>query len=94
MKYSTWNRRETPRVFRLPSWQIAVLLVVALALGIAIAIVATGVLLIALPVAAVALLGYRLFGGRRRPRYGGNVIEGDYEVVEGARSRPSRDGQR
>src|SRR5687767_5535400 len=67
MKYSTWNRRETPRVFRLPSWQIALLLLVALALGIAIAIVATGIFLIALPVAAVAVVAYRLFGGRRRP---------------------------
>ena len=93
MKYSTWNRRETPRVFRLPSWQIALLLVVALALGIAIAIVATGIFLIALPVAAVAVVAYRLFGGRRRRANGGHVIEGDYEVVEGARSRPSRDGR-
>jgi hypothetical protein len=94
MKYSTWNRRPTARVFRLPSWQIAVLLVIAAALGIAIAIVATGIFLIALPVAAVALLGYRLFGGHHRRPAGNRVIEGDYEVVEGAHSRPSRDGRR
>jgi hypothetical protein len=94
MKYSTWNRRETPRVFRLPSWQIALLLLVALALGIAIAIVATGIFLIALPIVVVAVVAYRLFGGRRRQPHRGQVIEGDYEVVEGARSRPSRDGRR
>ena len=89
MKYAGWNRQA--RLLRLPTWQIALLLVVGLALGIAIAIVATGVFLIALPIVAVVVLGYRLFGAKRRPRRDApHVIEGEYEVVENARSQPWR----
>ncbi len=89
MGYSAWNRHAS--VLRLPGWQIALLLVLALALGIAIVIVAAGVFLIALPVAAVGVLAYRLFGkGRRRPPGSTTVIEGEYEVVEGARPPPGR----
>ena len=89
MKYSAWNRQA--RVLRMPKWQLAALLVLATALGIAIAIVATGVFLIALPVVAVVVLGYRLFGrARRRERPSPGVIEGEYEVVETARPAPRR----
>jgi hypothetical protein len=92
MRYSRWNRQG--RAFRLPKWQLAVLLVAAIAIGIAVAIVATGVFLIALPVAALVALGYRLFGGARRRRAGPDVIEGEYEVVEAARRRPGRGADR
>lgn len=86
MKYAAWNRRGHARTLRLPSWQIALVLALALALGVAIAVVATGVFLIALPIAALAALAYRLFGARgaRRRRRTGSVIEGDYEVIDGA----------
>ena len=78
------------RVLRLPSWQIALLLVLAVAIGIAFAIVATGVFLIALPIAAVVVLAYRLFGGRRRPPSDDHrVIEGEYEVLD-QRASPGR----
>jgi hypothetical protein len=89
MRYSAWNRQA--RAFRLPKWQLALLLVVALALGIAVAIVATGIFLIVLPIAAVVALGYRLFGGpRRRTRAPADAIEGEYEVVEPARRDRNR----
>lgn len=78
----------------LPKWQLVALLVVAISLGLAVAIVATGVFLIALPIAALAVLGYRLFGGtRRRVHRTPGVIEGEYEVVENARREP-RSGPR
>lgn len=89
MKYSAWNRHA--RVLRMPRWQLALTLVLAISLAIAVAIVATGVFLIALPVAAVAVLGYRLFGGaRRRSRPSAGVIEGEYEVVQTAKPPPGR----
>ena len=92
MRYSSWNRQG--RAFRLPPWQIALLLVLAASLGIAIAIVATGVFLIALPVAAIAMLAYRIIGAaRRRSRASPHVIEGEYEIIEGARP-PRGSGQR
>jgi len=89
MRHSAWNRRGQARVFTLPSWQIA--LILALALGIAIAVVATGIFLIALPIAALTVLAYRLFGGRRRQQRGPSpVIEGDCEVIDDARTSPWR----
>ncbi len=80
MKYTIWNR--SGRALGLPKWQFVALLVVAVSIGIAIAVVATGVFLIALPVVALVALGTRLFGNARRRRYTPDVIEGDYEVVE------------
>ena len=89
MRYAGSHRHL--RVLRLPTWQIALLLVAAVSLGIALAIVATGVFLIALPVAAVVVLAYRLFGHRRRPPAdGARVIEGEYEVIEARAARPRR----
>jgi hypothetical protein len=92
MRYSGWNRQG--RVLRMPKWQLAVLLVVAGSIGIAIAIVATGVFLLALPIVALVVLGYRLFGGAKRRHSGPHVIEGEYEIVEGARQRPGRGADR
>ena len=91
MKYSAYR---SGRALGLPKWQLVVLLVVALSIGLAVAIVATGVFLIALPAVALVVLGYRLFGGaRRRPRPTSGVIEGEYEVVDDARG-DSRSGPR
>lgn len=83
MNRGAWNRGGGIRMLRLQSWQIALILVVALALGIAIAVVATGIALVALPIAALAALAYRLFGKRRGGR-GGSIIEGEYEVIDAA----------
>jgi predicted membrane metal-binding protein len=91
MRYSAWSRRGNARVLRLPTWQIALLLAVAVAIGIAVAIIATGIFLIALPVAILVVIAYRLFGGRPRRTSPGNVIEGEFEVVDNGRARPSRD---
>ena len=91
MIYSAWNRNGRP--FGLPKWQIAALLVVAASVGIAVAVVATGVFLILLPIVALAAIGYRLFGAPRR-RSPSSVIEGEYEVVhssaQNARPRSNR----
>jgi len=65
MNQYDWNRRGGIRMLRLPTWQIALIIVLALSIGVAIALVATGILLIALPVAFIAALAYRLFGKRR-----------------------------
>jgi hypothetical protein len=89
MKYTAWNRQG--RALGLPKWQLWLLLVLAISLGIAVAVVATGIFLIALPVVALVVLGYRLFGGARRRRAGSRVIEGEYEVVESARPHWRRD---
>ena len=91
MKYSGWSPQG--RVLSLPKWQLALLLVVAISLGIAIAVVATGVFLISLPIVAIAVLAYRLLGKGRRRRMPPHVIEGEYEVVEPARTR-HRSGRR
>jgi hypothetical protein len=85
MRYSAWNRRGG--AIRLPPWRIALLLVITISLGIAVAIVATGVFLIALPIVALVVLAYRLFGGARRRAGNSQVIEGEYEIVEGAHRR-------
>ncbi len=87
MRYSVYRNG---RGFGLPKWQLVALLVLGLSLGLAIAIVATGVFLIALPVVALIVLGYRLFGGPKRRHAAPNVIEADYEVVESARRETPR----
>ncbi len=90
MRYSAWNRRR--RAVHLPSWQVGLLLTAAAALGVAFAVVATGVFLIALPIAVLVVIGYRLFGGRRRPRrQDARVVEGEYEIVDRAPRAPHRD---
>lgn len=83
MNHYAWNRSGHMRVFRLPAWQIALILVVAVSIAIAAAIVAAGVFLIALPIIAVAVLAYRLFG-KRRARHDKSIIEGEYEVIDAA----------
>ncbi len=85
MHYTVWNRNG--RMLGLPKWQFVALLVVAVSIGIAIAVVATGVFLIALPIMVLVALGYRLFGNMRPRRFAPDVIEGEYEVVEAPGSR-------
>lgn len=94
MAYRAWSTNGGPRILRVPKWQLALILVVALAVGIAIAVVATGIFIVLFPIALIAGFAYRLFGKRRRAR-GNAIIEGEYEVVDAApagsrsgRSRP------
>ena len=78
------------RVMRIKPWQIWLGGGLALALGIGLALLATGLLLIALPVALIAGLVWRLTGrgpAVRPPPPG--VIDADYRVIE-----PPRDGAR
>jgi hypothetical protein len=83
MRYGAWNRGPRIRGLNLPQWQLALLLTAAVALGMAVAIVATGVFLIVLPIAALAVLVLRLFGaGGRQERASGRVIDAQYEVVD------------
>jgi hypothetical protein len=89
MRYSAWNRHG--RALSLPPWKLTLILVLALAFGIAFAVVATGIFLVALPIAALSVLAYRLFGGRRQPRGDSRVIEGEYEILDGARPARSRE---
>ncbi len=82
-------------IFRpLPWWQWALIVAAALSVAIALAIVATGVFLIALPVVAVAFLARRWFGsGRGRdadPGAQGPVIDAEYEVVTVRRARSEK----
>lgn len=69
------------------------MLAVASAIGVAVTIVAAGVFLIAIPIVAVAYLGYRVWAAvARKPRRagGGIVIEGNYEVVRNEAAPPPR----
>ena len=86
MNDQDWNRRAHVRVMRLPKWQIVLLLVVFGSIAVAVALVAAGVFLLALPVVALAVLGYRLFGKRGRERQS-SVIDGEYEVIDAAPAR-------
>lgn len=94
MAYRAWSSSAGPRIFRVPTWQLVLILIAALAVGVAVAIVATGVFLVVFPIALIAGLAYRLFGKRRRTQ-GNSIIEGEYEVIDAApagsrsgRSRP------
>lgn len=79
----------TVRIKRIPAWQIVLITAGVLALGVALAVVATGIFLIAFPVMLVAGAAYRFFGTRQKsaaaaPRRSapGDVIETDYRVIE------------
>ena len=86
--YGAWRQI----TIRLPWWRIALIVALAAAIGIAIAIVATGVFLIALPVVVVTAVAYRLFGGKWRRRAAdrtapGQAIDAEYEVIDDGRRR-------
>jgi hypothetical protein len=91
MAYRAWGSNAGSRILRVPTWKLVLILIAALAVGIAVAIVATGIFLVALPIAIVAGLAYRLFGKRRRAP-GHSIIEGEYEVIDAAPagSRPGK----
>jgi hypothetical protein len=75
--------------FGVAPWKLVLVAAVVAALAITALLIATGVFLVIVPIAAVAALASRLFA-RREPRRGsrpdrGPVIEGDYRVLS---SRP------
>jgi hypothetical protein len=76
------------RFTRIPTWQIVAVTAVVLAVGLALAVVATGIFLIAFPIMLIAGAAYRMFGMKTRPqaapRHPGrdDVIETDYRVIE------------
>jgi hypothetical protein len=96
MRRNAWFEGRRFRFARPVSWQLWLLLAVAAALGVAVTIVAAGVFLVAIPIVALAFLGYRawaaLAGRRATPRRRGAavVIEGDYEVVRESPETPPR----
>ena len=73
MAYRAWSSNGGPRILRVPKWQLVLILMAALAVGIAVAIVAG--------------LAYRLFGKHRRAP-GNSIIEGEYEVIDAAPAGP------
>jgi hypothetical protein len=79
------------QVFRIKPWQMWLGGAIALALGIGLALLATSILLIAVPVALVAGLAWRLFGKPVVTRNDG-VIEADYRRIEPERL-PRRDAE-
>lgn len=83
MAYRAWSTSGGPRILRVPRWQLALILVAALAVGIAVAVVATGVFLVVFPIALIAGFAYRLFGKKRRAA-GHPIIEGEYEIIDAA----------
>jgi len=75
------------RLWRPAWWQLALIAAVVIAVVLAIAIVATSLILILAPIALVAVIVHRLFarramrqsGARPGERYG--VIDAEYEVI-------------
>ena len=74
----------TLRVGRAPSWQVAIVLVVACALALALALLVGGLFLILLPVVLVGGLAARFIARRaaRTPRPDREVIEAEYEMID------------
>lgn len=79
------------KIKRIPAWQIVLIIAGVLALGLALAVVATGIFLIAFPVMLLAGVAYRFFGARVKPATAtashrrhapGDVIETDYRVID------------
>jgi hypothetical protein len=71
------------RVVQISGWKLALGAVLLLTLFFALFIVAAGVLLLVLPVAAVATALAYLFGKRQPPAAGpGDVIEVEYREIE------------
>jgi hypothetical protein len=83
------------RLGRLSWWQTALVVALAAATVIAIAIVATSLILIIAPIVLVAVLLHRLLGPRptgrdEPPRRRPTVIEADYEVIADVRPADRR----
>ncbi len=79
------------RMFRVPSWQIWLGGALAIALGVAIAILTAGLFIILAPIALLAWLIYRIrYGTSFAQRPTEDVIEVEYTVVsESEREKPS-----
>lgn len=90
----------TLRIRRLLPWQVAIILAGASAVAVALAVLASGLFLILLPVILVGAVAYRFLGLRRAnfPRRNGDVIEGEYVVVSngpaGDKASPLNEGRR
>jgi hypothetical protein len=81
----------------LPLWRVALILAGALAAAAAAMVLIGGVLLVALPVALIAVLAYRLLGRPSAPdrtRGGPRVIEGEYIVMTDDDTRAPHDRTR
>lgn len=76
------------RVTKISTWQVVLAAIVILSLGLALAVVATGVFLIAFPLVLIAGAAYRIFGSRlgsqpSRSKPGPtHIIDGEYVVIE------------
>ncbi len=75
----------TLRIRRMPTWQVAILLAGASAVAVALAVLASGLFLILLPVFLVGAVAYRFLGLRRArlQRRDPGIIDGEYMVVPG-----------
>lgn len=83
VQFKTWSLKP----LSIKPWQVWLGGGLALALGLGLALLATGILLIAIPIALVAGGLWRLFGrasAQRSPRQDG-IIEADYRVIEAPR---------
>jgi hypothetical protein len=81
-------------LWRLLGWRGIAVMAVALALVVALAIAATGLFLVLLPIFLVAGLVGRFLSGRAQRRQPGrrapDVLEGHYEVLEVEQPAPGR----
>jgi hypothetical protein len=81
------------RFVKIPLWQFVLVAAFVLAVATALAIVAFGVFLIAVPLLLIAAVAYQLFGrGRSRPAGShrasqSTVIDVDYRVIDNERHR-------
>src|SRR5262245_39780753 len=86
------------RLFRLTWWQTALIVALVIAVLVAVALVATSLVLILTPIVLIAALAHRFLGTRSHRQDGRargpqpKVIEAEYEVVSIERSRDQRGG--
>lgn len=73
----------TRHIRRVWPWQVAIILAGTFAMAAALAVVASGLFLILLPMILVGVVAYRFLGLRRAgfPRPESDIIEGEYLVV-------------
>ena len=83
------------RVVQISGWKLALGAALLLTLFFALFILAAGVLLLALPVAAIAASLAYLFGKRdKTPAYSDGVIEAEYREVEQKQLEQDQDHER
>jgi hypothetical protein len=84
---AAWIGNRQFKTLSLKPWQVWLGGGLALALGLGLALLATGILLIAVPIALIAGGLWRLFGrssAQRSPQQDG-IIDADYRVIESPR---------